>query len=112
MRSNCAGVTRQNVKVPADHQRLIRPGVIRSAANDPSLPSLARAIEIACICRNSPVQLQAWVDGFDVRVHVVGKQAFATRVESTSVDYRYDHSAEGAHLRRLSCQLMWRKHAC
>jgi glutathione synthase/RimK-type ligase-like ATP-grasp enzyme len=48
------------------------------------------------LLRNSPVQLQAWVDGFDVRVHVVGNQAFATRVESTSVDYRYDHSSDGA----------------
>lgn len=48
------------------------------------------------LLRNSPVQLQAWVDGFDVRVHVVGGQTFATEVESTAIDYRYDHSAGGA----------------
>ena len=32
------------------------------------------------LLRNSPVQLQAWIDGFDVRVHVVGTQAPAARI--------------------------------
>lgn len=36
-----------------------------------------------------PVQLQRWIDGTDVRVHVVGDQWFATRVESSAIDYRY-----------------------
>lgn len=36
-----------------------------------------------------PVQFQAYVDGVDVRVHVVGEQVFATRVASEAADYRY-----------------------
>lgn len=41
---------------------------------------------------SAPVQFQEYVSGVDVRVHVVGEQVFATCVESTAVDYRYDHS--------------------
>ena len=48
------------------------------------------------LLRNGPVQFQEWVEGVDVRVHVVGTQMFATRVESSAIDYRYDHSASGA----------------
>lgn len=48
------------------------------------------------LLRNGPVQFQEWVEGVDVRVHVVGTQVFATRVESSAIDYRYDHSAVGA----------------
>lgn len=48
------------------------------------------------LLRNSPIQLQEWISGFDVRVHVVGNRTFATRVESTAVDYRYDYSNDGA----------------
>lgn len=36
-----------------------------------------------------PVQFQAYVAGVDVRVHVVGRQIFATRVTSEATDYRY-----------------------
>jgi hypothetical protein len=36
-----------------------------------------------------PVQLQAYVSGTDVRVHVVGGQVFATEVASDADDYRY-----------------------
>jgi glutathione synthase/RimK-type ligase-like ATP-grasp enzyme len=39
--------------------------------------------------RTGPVQLQRWVGGLDVRVHVVGGAWFATAVESDAVDYRY-----------------------
>lgn len=38
---------------------------------------------------HGPVQLQEWVDGLDVRVHVVGNQWFATSVQSDATDYRY-----------------------
>lgn len=44
--------------------------------------------------RSGPVQLQAWVDGVDVRVHVVGEQCFACAVQSPATDYRYA-SAQG-----------------
>lgn len=36
-----------------------------------------------------PVQFQELVPGTDVRVHVVGREVFATAVESDGVDYRY-----------------------
>jgi glutathione synthase/RimK-type ligase-like ATP-grasp enzyme len=38
---------------------------------------------------HGPVQLQEWIDGLDVRVHVVGSEWFATSVESDATDYRY-----------------------
>lgn len=36
-----------------------------------------------------PVQFQRCVPGQDVRVHVVGREVFATRIISDAVDYRY-----------------------
>ena len=39
--------------------------------------------------RDLPLQLQAYVPGADVRVHVVGPDAFACDVQSEAVDYRY-----------------------
>jgi len=38
---------------------------------------------------NGPVQLQRWIDGDDVRVHVVGDRWFATAIVSSMADYRY-----------------------
>ena len=38
---------------------------------------------------NGPVQLQRWIDGDDVRVHVVADRWFATAITSTMADYRY-----------------------
>ncbi len=45
---------------------------------------------------SAPVQFQEFVDGVDVRVHVVGQDVFATCVESDAVDYRYDASGMSA----------------
>jgi glutathione synthase/RimK-type ligase-like ATP-grasp enzyme len=39
--------------------------------------------------RSGPVQLQAYVNGLDVRVHVVGEYWFACSVKSSAADYRY-----------------------
>ncbi len=39
--------------------------------------------------RICPVQFQERVEGYDVRVHVVGEEVFATRITTTGVDYRY-----------------------
>ena len=39
--------------------------------------------------RACPVQFQAFVPGFDVRVHVIGQVVVATRVDSAGTDYRY-----------------------
>jgi glutathione synthase/RimK-type ligase-like ATP-grasp enzyme len=36
-----------------------------------------------------PTQFQQYIDGVDHRVHVVGEELFACRVESDAIDYRY-----------------------
>lgn len=36
-----------------------------------------------------PVQFQALIEGIDVRVHVVDREAFATEIASDTLDYRY-----------------------
>jgi glutathione synthase/RimK-type ligase-like ATP-grasp enzyme len=38
---------------------------------------------------HGPVQFQQWIDGQDVRVHVVGHRWFATAIDSDVDDYRY-----------------------
>jgi glutathione synthase/RimK-type ligase-like ATP-grasp enzyme len=49
--------------------------------------------------RGCPVQFQAYVPGFDVRVHTVGGTAFATRIDSPGTDYRYvSHDGDGTRL--------------
>ena len=42
-----------------------------------------------------PTQFQQYVEGVDVRVHVVGTQVFATRIESAATDYRYASTQVG-----------------
>jgi hypothetical protein len=42
-----------------------------------------------------PVQFQAYVEGLDVRVHVVDQEVFATAVHSSATDYRYAHTQTG-----------------
>lgn len=37
----------------------------------------------------SPIQLQEYISGTDMRVHVVGSEVFACTIESEAVDYRY-----------------------
>ena len=43
---------------------------------------------------NCPLQIQEAIEGFDVRVHVVGEQIFASRIAAEGSDYRYDKQAE------------------
>lgn len=43
--------------------------------------------------RTGPVQLQKWIAGLDVRVHVVGERFFACAVRSAAADYRYAGTA-------------------
>jgi hypothetical protein len=57
----------------------------RSIVREVDDDALARLDDI----RWCPVQFQAYVDGVDVRVHVIGRQVFATRVTSGATDYRY-----------------------
>lgn len=41
------------------------------------------------LVRHCPVQFQQQVDGFDVRVHVIGELCLATRITAHATDYRY-----------------------
>lgn len=43
-----------------------------------------------------PTQFQKFVEGTNVRVHVVGERVFATAVETEATDYRYAHRQGGA----------------
>lgn len=52
----------------------------------------ARAQNLA----SCPVLFQQYIDGTDVRVHVVGAEIFATAVMSNSTDYRYDAKSSWA----------------
>jgi glutathione synthase/RimK-type ligase-like ATP-grasp enzyme len=69
--------------------------------------------------RHGPAQLQAFIPGDNMRVHIVGDRCFATRIRSAAVDYRYarddGHSVEmepatlppevAAACVRVACQL-------
>jgi glutathione synthase/RimK-type ligase-like ATP-grasp enzyme len=46
--------------------------------------------------RTGPVQFQRYVEGLDVRVHVVGAQWFACSARSAAIDYRYSREAGAA----------------
>jgi glutathione synthase/RimK-type ligase-like ATP-grasp enzyme len=41
--------------------------------------------------RDGPAQFQVFVPGRNIRVHTVGDNVFATRIETEAVDYRYAH---------------------
>lgn len=71
----------------ARHDRLIYKSVsaARSVVHELGDDDLKRLDSI----RACPVQFQAYVPGFDVRVHVVGDEVIATRVDSAATDYRY-----------------------
>lgn len=49
----------------------------------------ARQAERLPLLRHGPAQFQQRIGGHDVRVHVVADRVFATRIESSSIDYRY-----------------------
>lgn len=62
--------------------------------------SIVRRVDEAALANLSrirlcPVQFQECVSGFNVRVHVVGDQAIACRIDSDVVDYRYAEQEGG-----------------
>jgi glutathione synthase/RimK-type ligase-like ATP-grasp enzyme len=69
------------------HDRLIYKSVsgTRSIVNVLSEAGWERIEDVA----NAPTQFQEYVPGFDVRVHVVGDEVFASEVKSDAHDYRY-----------------------
>ena len=81
----------------ARHGRVIYKSVsgVRSIVTEVGAADLARLEAI----RACPVQFQAYVAGFDVRVHTIGDETFATRIDSPGTDYRYaGHGDEGTRL--------------
>ncbi|MBS2037941.1 hypothetical protein JST97_23345 [bacterium] len=65
------------------------------------LRSIVQRMESADLDRldtlsNCPIQLQEAVEGFDVRVHVIGDEVFPARILAEQSDYRYDKKAEVA----------------
>jgi glutathione synthase/RimK-type ligase-like ATP-grasp enzyme len=71
----------------ARHGRVIYKSVsgVRSIVQELEASDFERLDDI----RWCPVQFQAFVDGIDVRVHVIGAEVYATRVSSAATDYRY-----------------------
>jgi glutathione synthase/RimK-type ligase-like ATP-grasp enzyme len=53
---------------------------------------------------NCPTQFQEYVDGRDVRVHVVGDDVFACEIESSADDYRYA-GRQGSGLQVRACEV-------
>jgi glutathione synthase/RimK-type ligase-like ATP-grasp enzyme len=71
------------------HERVVYKSIsgIRSIVRELDPGSDARIESV----RNLPTQFQEYVEGVDVRVHVVGEAVFATEIGSRAIDYRYAH---------------------
>lgn len=71
----------------ATHGRVIYKSVsgVRSIVRELDEAALARLDRLPDL----PVQFQAYIEGVDVRVHVVGDRVFADEIVTTAVDYRY-----------------------
>jgi glutathione synthase/RimK-type ligase-like ATP-grasp enzyme len=86
----------------AEHGRVVYKSAsgIRSIVRELTDDDVARLEHI----RWCPTQFQEWIDGLNVRVHVVGGRTFATSIETTATDYRYA-AAEGATARLAAFDL-------
>ena len=71
------------------HRRVIYKSIsgVRSIVRELDESALDRIENV----RSLPTQFQAYVEGIDVRVHVVGDRCFATEIASDATDYRYAH---------------------
>lgn len=71
----------------AQHRRVIYKSIsgVRSIVQELTPDDTDRLEQI----RWCPTQFQAFVDGINVRVHVVGPEVFATKILSNVTDYRY-----------------------
>jgi glutathione synthase/RimK-type ligase-like ATP-grasp enzyme len=87
----------------AEHGRVVYKSVSgsRSIVQELTADDFGRLDDI----RWCPVQFQAYVDGVDVRVHVIGERVFATRVSSGAIDYRYAGAGGGEHARLEAIEL-------
>jgi glutathione synthase/RimK-type ligase-like ATP-grasp enzyme len=71
----------------AEHKRIVYKSVsgVRSIVATLDAAGADRLNDVA----SGPVQFQRWIDGNDVRVHVVADRWFATAIDSAADDYRY-----------------------
>jgi len=71
----------------AQHGRVIYKSIsgVRSIVQELTPADMTRLEQI----RWCPTQFQAFVEGTNVRVHVIGQAVFATRIETDTTDYRY-----------------------
>ena len=71
----------------AQHRRVIYKSIsgIRSIVQELTPADMAR-LELIRWC---PTQFQAFVEGTNMRVHVIGQEVFATSIETDVTDYRY-----------------------
>ena len=78
-----------------EHQRIVYKSIsgVRSIVATLDTEQEGRLAGVA----TGPVQFQQWIDGRDIRVHVVGTTCFATAVDSEADDYRYA-GRDGAEL--------------
>ena len=76
------------------HQRVIYKSIsgVRSVVQMLEQKDLAR-LDLIRWC---PVQFQEYIEGSNVRVHVIGTRVFATEAISTATDYRYPQFDEGS----------------
>jgi len=84
----------------AQHKRLVYKSIsgIRSIVSTLGEQDMGRLERVA----TGPVQLQRWIEGIDVRVHVVGEKCFATAIESRADDYRY---GDGQHVSVVATEI-------
>jgi hypothetical protein len=76
-----------------DHDRVVYKSIssIRSIVQTLKDSDLERLDHI----RWCPTQFQSYIEGSNVRVHVVGKKTFATIVSTDATDYRYAYQVGG-----------------
>lgn len=71
---------------------------IRSRVERFGINHLARLSAVtAC-----PTQFQRWIEGVDVRVHVIGRKTFATEVAGETDDYRYPRGGPPPQMRAIT----------
>jgi hypothetical protein len=92
-----AGFTVPETLITNDPQEAIafrdqhRRVVYKSMSGERSIVSALTDLDLERLdrLRICPVQFQAWIPGPDVRVHVVGNDAFAACLTTPATDYRY-----------------------
>jgi glutathione synthase/RimK-type ligase-like ATP-grasp enzyme len=82
----------QALAFAAVHRRVI----VKAGSGERSIVTEVTASDIAEraeVIRDCPIQLQAYIPGRDVRVHVIGTHVVATEVTAAGTDFRYDPGA-------------------